>query len=124
MTTIVELTKPIQAHGEERTKIELREPTGADIAACGFPFSFTIAQGGEDSVMTPNAPAIAGLISRLGEIPRSSVNQLSFPDWMECMGAIFNFFGESAPNISNGALTLPGSGSGRLGKPSPSASAS
>jgi hypothetical protein len=118
--TTVELTKPIQAHGEERKTIELREPTGADIAACGFPFSFTLAQGDEGQTMTPNAAAIGGLISRLGDIPRSSVNQLSFPDWMECMGAIFSFFGGSAPSMSNGALTLPGSGSGRPARPSPS----
>lgn len=108
MTTVT-LSRPIQAHGEERKEIELREPNGGDIAACGFPFTFS-ADGAQQTV---NAAAIGALISRLGNIPPSSVNSLSFTDWAECMGAIFNFFGQSAQQAasSNGALTSPGSGS-------------
>jgi len=108
---IVELKTPIQAHGEERRQIELREPNGGDIAACGFPFRFMINDDGSQTI-TPETQAITALISRLGNIPRSSANQLSFSDWMECMGAVFSFFGASAPvpTSSIAASTSHGSG--------------
>jgi Phage tail assembly chaperone proteins, E, or 41 or 14 len=116
-TISVTLKKPIQAHGEERTSIVFRAPLGNDIAACGYPFKFQINTGAEGQVMQPDAQAICGLISRLGNIPRSSVAQLTFLDWHECMGAVLGFFGESIPSMgetrSNGSLISPGSGGGR-----------
>jgi hypothetical protein len=114
---IVSLTKPIQAHGAEVKEIDIREPTGGDIAACGFPFRFAINDDGSQMI-APEAAAITSLVSRLGNIPRGSVAQLAFADWMECMGAVFSFFGASVPTggsvptSSSAASTLPGSGNG------------
>jgi hypothetical protein len=112
MTTVT-LSRPIQAHGEERRQIELREPNGGDIAACGFPFRFSIAEDGSQTIL-PEASIITALISRLGNVPRSSVAQLSFSDWMSCMGEVFSFFGASVPTSSTAVSISPGSGDGTL----------
>jgi hypothetical protein len=111
----MELSKPIQAHGREVKELEFREPNGGDVAACGFPFKFTINEDGTQTI-APEAAAITQLISRLGNIPLSAARSLSFADWMACMGAIFDFFGQSVPAVPslNGASTSPGSGNGSL----------
>lgn len=115
---MVKLTQAIQAHGEEKTTLEFRQPTGADIAACGFPFSFTVTDEGGTTIQ-PNAPAITAMIARLGNVPLSSARALVFADWMTCMGELFSFFGQSIPaGLSSGASTLPGSGNGTQRPPS------
>ena len=112
----VQLTKPIQAHGAEVNQLEIREPNGGDIAACGFPFRFTVLEDGGMQVL-PEAPAITAMISRLGNIPRGSVTQLNWADWMACMGAVLNFFGEEGPTSSIAASISPGSGNGTRSSP-------
>ena len=115
---MVKLSKAIEAHGEERTELEFRQPNGGDIAACGFPFSFTVTDEGGTTIQ-PNAPAITQMISRLGNIPLSAARALPFNDWMACMGDLFSFFGQSIPaGLSNGASTSLGSGSGTPRQPS------
>jgi hypothetical protein len=109
---MVDLTTPIQAHGREMKQLEFREPNGGDVAACGFPFRFSVNEDGSQNIM-PEAAAITALIARLGNIPLSSAKALSFTDWMACMGAVFDFFGQSIPRPSlNGASTSRGSGNG------------
>ena len=114
----VTLTQPIQAHGNEAKEIELRHPNAGDVAACGFPFRFTINEDGTQTIM-PEAAAITALIARLGNIPLSSARTLSFLDWMTCMGEIFSFFGQTIPAPSSSvASTSPGSGNGTQRSPS------
>jgi hypothetical protein len=109
---VITLTEPIQAHGREITEIEFRKPTGADVKACGYPFSMTLTEEG-NMTMHPQAGAISGLIARLANIPPSSVGQMNFIDWNSCMGEIFSFFGQSIPSeLSSGASTSRGSGNG------------
>lgn len=117
MSVTLPLSKPIEAHGRQYEELELREPTGADLAACGFPFKFTLGDGGNQTV-SPDAAVIAALISRLGNIPPGSVGQLSVADWAACMGAVFGFFGTEVPTSSTATLTLPGSGNGSQQPPS------
>lgn len=109
MATTIELRTPIQAHGEERRAIELRDITPADINTCGYPFR------GDGTIETT---AISALISRLGNIPPSSVNQLTIRDWNACMLVIFSFFGDQEGDnnsgSSNAPLTSPLSGNGTL----------
>jgi Phage tail assembly chaperone proteins, E, or 41 or 14 len=112
----VQLTKPIQAHGAEVSEIEMREPNGGDIAACGYPFRFITGDDGGMQVL-PEAKAIAAMISRLGNIPLGSVGQLSLGDWQACMSAVLSFFGEQAQISSNAALISPGSGNGTRSSP-------
>ena len=114
----MKLSQPIQAHGTEMTELTFRRPTGADVSAAGFPFSFTVTEEGGTTI-SPNATAITALISRLGNIPLSAAKALPFNDWMSCMGELFSFFGQSIPaGLSNGVSTSLGSGNGTLGSPS------
>ena len=114
----MKLSQPIQAHGQEMAVLEFRRPNGADVSACGFPFSFTVTDEGGTTIQ-PNAPAITAMIARLGNIPLSAAKALPFNDWMNCMGELFSFFGQSIPaGLSNGASTSLGSGNGTLGSPS------
>lgn len=113
MTTIT-LKKPIQAHGEERRTIELREPTPADIMATGYPVRSSTGGTG------PDPAVINALITRLGNIPLSSVTQLSMRDWNACLKEILGFFAdaeeeETTDASSSEPSTLPTSGNGTLG---------
>jgi len=116
----VTLTKPIQAHGNEISELELREPNTGDIAACGSPFSFTIGtEEGQGVTIIPHAPSLVALIARLANIPLSSVRSMAVADTMVCMGQLVNFLGPSIPRrSSNGASTLHGFGSGNPESPS------
>lgn len=93
-TVTVTLRRPVQAHGEALAAIALREPTGEDIMACGYPL--TIVGDGSETRAEPQAAVIGRLIARLGGIPPSSVKALSAADWQDCMGAVLGFFGGSA----------------------------
>lgn len=114
MTTVT-LTRPIQAHGSERKQIELREPNGVDIQECGG----DPRAGGADkngNVVIVNPHVVANYISRLGEVPPSSVGQLCAIDWTRCQNAIIGFFREpesdETPISSTDISTSPGSGNG------------
>jgi len=114
----MDLIKPIQAHGKEISTLEFREPIGGDVAACGFPFRFTVNEDGTQTI-SPEAAAITALIARLGNIPLSSARALDFRDWMTAMGEVFSFFGQSTPALSSIATsTSLGSGNGSLKEPS------
>jgi hypothetical protein len=114
----MKLSEPIEAHGETLAELEFRRPVGGDVAACGYPFSFTIGEDGGTTI-TPLAPAITALISRLGDIPLSAARSLQATDWSNAMMVILGFFGQSiqAPS-SPGASISRGSGNGTLVKPS------
>lgn len=105
---IIELRTPIQAHGEERRAIELRDLTPGDINACGYPFK------GDGTI---EAAIVSALIARLGNIPPSSVNQLTMRDWNACMLRVFSFFGdpEAEDDSSSAPSTSLLSGNGTLG---------
>lgn len=115
MTTVA-LIKPIQAHGEERREIELREPSAGDISACGYPFNFVNTDSG-DTQTAINTGVISAYVSRLGSIPPSSVSQLNAVDWSSCMAAVLGFFGRSDPTpeaiSSTDSSISAGSGNGR-----------
>jgi hypothetical protein len=87
----VELTTPIEAHGETVNKLEMREPNVEDTMRLGDPYFFSA----DRSIRLDNA-AIARYISRLACIPESSVKQLSLKDFNSARGAVMDFFGEAA----------------------------
>lgn len=112
MSTIL-LRTPIQAHGEERRQLTFREPKGADFqAGLNLPLRF-----GEGGTMSMDSAAVSAWISRLGEIPPSSVGQLTAVDWMEAMKAVMGFFDAMATppeeTSSEDISISPGSGNGR-----------
>lgn len=92
--TTIPLAEPVQAYGKTIDCIELRRPTGKEIRDCGYPMQFD-----EDGNMTPLAGAIARYISKLGDLPMGTVDQIDPAAWSACMGAVLLFFGQS-PAIS------------------------
>lgn len=122
--TLVNLKHPIRAHGEERRSIDLREPTGADIKACGgTPLGYVSGTDGKNiSVVRPEV--ISAYAVRLGNIPPSAVDQLCPADWVRVENAIALFFrDEEEPETemeasSTDSITSPGSGNGQILNPS------
>ncbi len=77
-------------NGSDTDEVILREPTVEDQDRVGFPFTFD-----KDGNTTVNAKLITNYISRLGNLPMSSVNKISLPDWNKLMGEILDFFADA-----------------------------
>ena len=88
----INLTRPIQAHGEELLVLEFREPNGDDIAKHGLPFSFA-----SDGAFTPLMKAVNGYTADLAGIPPSSVKTIAPADWVTITGAVSSFFQPGGP---------------------------
>lgn len=101
------LSRPIMAHGEKVSVLELREPTYDEVEAIGIPFSYT--PSGEMKLDTGSSlkylPILAG-------IPRSSASQLSLKDVFMASMTIVGFFTGSEPAKASekGSTTPPTSG--------------
>lgn len=90
----IKLTKPIKAHGEEVTELELKEPTGRDVQDIGFPY--LILMTGDDQALQVQVKTVGKYVSKLAGIPPSSVDQLSAGDLSTLTGAVMSFFGVEA----------------------------
>jgi len=88
----ITLSKPIMAHDKEITEIELREPTGEDVIALGYPYLIIIGDSDEQA-MELRPKVIARYVSRLGGIPPSSLNKVSPADFSGMTGVVMSFFG-------------------------------
>jgi phage FluMu protein gp41 len=95
MSTVIELKTPIQAHGEEVSKVTLREPTTEDIIDLGMPMLIVIGGDGKSTGIEMRQPVIAAYISRLGAIPMSSVKSLKPRDFSAVSAGVMGFFGDS-----------------------------
>jgi hypothetical protein len=84
----IELSTPIEAHGERLTSLTLRPLRVADIQELPLDV-FNRAQ------VDPRR--VNDYIVRLAGIPMSSVLQLDPADWFEIMLAVVGFFGKRAP---------------------------
>lgn len=78
MTTKIDLSKSIEAHGETLFSITLREPKVGDLLVM-------------DGITGDNARNIA-LIAKLADIPPSSVHALSIPDYQKLVAVLDDFF--------------------------------
>ena len=125
------LSRPTQAHGEEIDTLRLREPNAGDIAATGEPFTITnldelaaAEAGGGGSSMPKfawNMAATVALISRLADVPRSTVASISQGDLFKLQMVLVGFFlrqfgtetgvGSSSPATGSPPASIsPGSG--------------
>lgn len=96
----VTLSKSIQAHGEDVTELELREPTGEDVIAIGYPYLILI--GDDDSqAMEIRPKIIARYVGKLAGIPPSAINKVTPGDFSRLTGAVMSFFGVEAEAPSN-----------------------
>ncbi|MCK9389763.1 MAG: phage tail assembly protein [Sulfuritalea sp.] len=94
----IKLSKPIKAHGEEISEIELREPTGADVMELGYPYLLII---GEDDAqaMELRPKVVCRYVAKLGKIPPSSLNEVSPADFGQMTGVVMGFFGVEAETL-------------------------
>ncbi|WP_318358053.1 phage tail assembly protein [Enterobacter sp.] len=83
----LQLTKPIQAHGETIHVLELRDPTGKDVRELGFPYQLN-----QDESVKLLAHVVAKYISQLGGIPPSSVDDMSPADLNAAGWVVARFF--------------------------------
>lgn len=97
----IKLSKPIRAHGEEITEIELREPTGADVMELGFPYLLIISESAEGQAMELRPKVIGRYVAKLGKIPPSSLNEISPADFGEMTGVVLSFFGVEAETLKS-----------------------
>lgn len=80
----------IEAHGEQVKEFTLREPTGADVIAVGNPIQF-------DPISDPprvlvDDKRMAAMISRLADVPPSSVAKLKPKDLISLGWLLTSFF--------------------------------
>ncbi|CAG8864083.1 phage tail assembly protein [Pseudomonas fluorescens] len=82
------LSQPIQAHGEEVSRISLRRPTVPECRGIkALPYVI-----GKDEAVTLDLDVAAKYIAICGAIPQSSVNQLDLNDLNGLAWAVAGFF--------------------------------
>ncbi len=84
---VMQLSKPITAHGEEITEIEFSEPTGKQVIEIGLPYSMS-----SDSDISLKMALVCRYITALGKIPPSAVAQMSPPDLNSAAWVVAGFF--------------------------------
>lgn len=84
----IKLSKPINAHGEDVSELELAEPSTGDLIDLGDPMTIN----SDESICFKN-DVIAKYISRLAKIPMSSVRELARADFIACKTAVAGFLG-------------------------------
>jgi hypothetical protein len=86
----IELTTPVQAHGETLKAITFRRPTGGDIMAMGEGYPIVI--DWESGRITPNPVVMGHMMSVLAAVPPSTIKSLDAEDWSTCAHALMGFF--------------------------------
>lgn len=85
------LTKPVQSHGKEVAELTFREPSGADILACGGnPVAFDPVTAAVDPGAHPQRMRL--MLSRLAAVPPSTIDQMTAPDWTSASWLVAPFF--------------------------------
>lgn len=85
---VIELSHPVQAHGETIKKITFREPTGRDMTQ--------ISDWPVHANTLPNPAAMAQVMSLLAMVPPSTISSLAGQDFTDCAFALRGFFLPSA----------------------------
>ena len=101
MSTVVPLNKPVKAHGEEVSELILREPVTKDVIELGLPTLIVPGADGKSVGIELRQGVISRYVSRLAQIPMSSVEALSLSDFSACSAVVMGFFdmsdGETIP---------------------------
>lgn len=90
----IPLNKPIMAHDEELTELDIHEPTAKLARQLGLPYRFD-----ENGIPYPVASITAKYIERLAKIPASSVDELSVFDFNNLTMLVTGFFISSAGTV-------------------------
>jgi len=87
----VTLRKTIQANGEEVNELTFREPTGGDIEKAGNPVIVDVFSG--DTVkLTFDEKKMTQMMSRLANVPPSTIRMLHPKDWNSIAWQMVHFF--------------------------------
>ena len=101
-TVTISLSRPIVNIDQTLTSVTIREPTGKDIAAAGYPLRF-----GADGVTEVDAKVMNTLIARLANLTVRAMDTMPAGDWQNCCLVTMSFFGsggspvDSSESISN-----------------------
>jgi Phage tail assembly chaperone proteins, E, or 41 or 14 len=87
---IIELTKPVMAHGDMIKQIKFRIPTGADLMAMGDGYPIVI--DWQTGRVTPHPEVMGNMMSVLAEVPPSTIKMLSGADFSTCAFRLMGFF--------------------------------
>lgn len=77
---VIPLDPPLMAHGDEIKELRFREPTAADIEACGSPVMIDFLNQAEPK-MTYETKAMFAMMSRLAAVPPSTIKAMRTKDW-------------------------------------------
>jgi hypothetical protein len=77
---VIKLGKPVIAHGDEINELRFREPTAADIEACGSPVTIDFLNQSEPK-MIYETKAMFAMMSRLAAVPPSTIKSMRTKDW-------------------------------------------
>lgn len=93
----VTLSKPVQAHGEDISVVELQDPSFEQIQKLGTPVSLD-----GNGNFTINTQVALKYIPELAGIPPSSLKNLSAYDLNNLCWAVWRFFMTNQPNQTTG----------------------
>jgi hypothetical protein len=85
-----ELSRAIEAHGETVSVLIFREPTARDLLQIGNPVIFDPIS--DPPRVTHDERKMHAMLSLLGNVPPSSIAQLSPRDWVSCAWGLTPFF--------------------------------
>jgi len=91
---IIALRKPVIANGDEVNELKFREPSGADIEACGNPVILDM--GAEPPKVNFESRSMTQMMARLAAVPPSTIRQMHPRDWNT---AAWNLAGFFMPNL-------------------------
>lgn len=97
---IIILSKPISAHGQDYTELELREPTVDDVIEIGYPY-LVLMRDGQDTGIELRPKVVVHYVSKLAGIPLSSARKISLSDLTKAQQVVMSFFGEEIAAQSN-----------------------
>lgn len=84
---VIDLSSPIQAHGESVSKLDLKKPTGEQVCRLGLPYTMT-----PDGEVSINMKKVKGYLIELCAIPASAVEQIDPADLNKAAWDVAGFF--------------------------------
>lgn len=84
---VIDLSSPIQAHGESVSKLDLKKPTGEQVCRLGLPYTMT-----PDGEVSINMKKVKGYLIELCAIPASAVEQIDPVDLNKAAWDVAGFF--------------------------------
>nr|DAH13455.1 MAG TPA: tail assembly chaperone [Caudoviricetes sp.] len=97
MVVEVKLSKPVPSEGTEISTLQIREPIGEDIAACGYPFriylsSDTDVDAKKEQEAKIDTVVLTKLAAKLANVPPSTIKRLPVKDYQKVVDAVMGFF--------------------------------